>query len=387
LGAFIWVPDDVFNLNIGMNPIGTPFNDAWGINDSEDIDVVGTRTFLDSCSTEPCCSLGNRSIHRAFRWDADSEAVVDLDPAGDFTDESSSGYDINTAGTLTSAGQSGPCSISGVCGQRYRADGWLGTSPTELSLTGITDAEEAESRGVNDSASLVGWIHVDTDPPNLSCARTASFWLDSSEDPFDLGAAAIDQEVLEEGDQTEAWGINDADPVQIVGHKISTGPPLLWTDDGNGGWDTINLNDVINTCADFELQLAYDVNDSGWIVGVGINGSSQVRGYVLSPVNPSCYADTDNDGEVEIDDYSAVMSQWGACQVGRICTADVNFTCTVNIDDYTEVILYWGPCGGSLQGGYSPEDQALLLELMLEFLEEHPEHEEEVLELIGHVLS
>ena len=55
---------------------------------------------------------------------------------------------------------------------------------------------------------------------------------------------------------------------------------------------------------------------------------------------PPCPADTNFDGEVDVEDLTAVILGWGGSG-----SADVNNDGTVDVQDLTEVILAWGPCG------------------------------------------
>jgi hypothetical protein len=54
-----------------------------------------------------------------------------------------------------------------------------------------------------------------------------------------------------------------------------------------------------------------------------------------------CPADTDDDGDVDVDDLVAVILAWGDC---TNCAADVNGSTVVDVDDLIAVILGWGAC-------------------------------------------
>jgi hypothetical protein len=63
---------------------------------------------------------------------------------------------------------------------------------------------------------------------------------------------------------------------------------------------------------------------------------------VLGGCGP-CSGDTDGDSDVDADDLTNVILQWGStCP----CTGDVDDDNDVDSDDLTLVILGWGPCGG-----------------------------------------
>jgi hypothetical protein len=60
---------------------------------------------------------------------------------------------------------------------------------------------------------------------------------------------------------------------------------------------------------------------------------------------PTCPADCDFNGYVNVDDLFAVIQSWGQCPVPpQPCMADVTRNGWVNIDDVFAVIQSWGPC-------------------------------------------
>jgi len=61
---------------------------------------------------------------------------------------------------------------------------------------------------------------------------------------------------------------------------------------------------------------------------------------------PTCDADTDGNGVIDIDDYTEVILSWGPCDaIPAPCPGDINLDDQVNIDDFTAIVLGWGgPC-------------------------------------------
>jgi hypothetical protein len=58
---------------------------------------------------------------------------------------------------------------------------------------------------------------------------------------------------------------------QIVGFaQDDSGNPAACLFDSTGNKNNINLNDLINPTHGWNLRYAYDINDDGWIVGVGL---------------------------------------------------------------------------------------------------------------------
>ncbi len=60
------------------------------------------------------------------------------------------------------------------------------------------------------------------------------------------------------------------------------GPPIFF--DPTGGGANAPLNELISPDSGWRLQSAAGINDSGWIVGVGINPAGEWHGYVLKPI-------------------------------------------------------------------------------------------------------
>jgi len=78
---------------------------------------------------------------------------------------------------------------------------------------------------------------------------------------------------------------------------------------------------------------------SGDLYYVTINDSSVYR---LSYSGPGP-GDVDGNFTVDINDYTEVILNWGACPGGpAVCPADIDGNGEVNIDDFTYVILNWG---------------------------------------------
>jgi len=84
-----------------------------------------------------------------------------------------------------------------------------------------------------------------------------------------------------EGVESRASGINDAN--QVVGTFITSEGPraFLWEE---GVMDP-NLNKLLPAGSTWILEEAHDINNSGWIVGLGINPDEQVNhGFLLVPI-------------------------------------------------------------------------------------------------------
>lgn len=85
------------------------------------------------------------------------------------------------------------------------------------------------------------------------------------------------------GYYSEAYGINDSGQVvgwsQKEGSSNSTHRAFLWE---NGVM--YDLNNLISNYPSWSLREAYDINNTGQIVGVGWNSSGQQHGFLLTPI-------------------------------------------------------------------------------------------------------
>ncbi len=84
----------------------------------------------------------------------------------------------------------------------------------------------------------------------------------------------------------------------------------------------------------------------GFVVTTGpvspTNYAGNVQIGVFNACPAPCIGDTNNSGEVDVDDLIAVILGWGPC--GAKCPGDVDDSGTVDVDDLIAVILNWGPC-------------------------------------------
>jgi hypothetical protein len=53
--------------------------------------------------------------------------------------------------------------------------------------------------------------------------------------------------------------------------------------DPTGSGNNIDLNTLIDPGLGWTLEIAYSINDNGWIVGQGINPDGYTRAYLLIP--------------------------------------------------------------------------------------------------------
>ena len=68
----------------------------------------------------------------------------------------------------------------------------------------------------------------------------------------------------------------------------------------------------------------------------GNTGTGSTKGFIVTAED----GDVDDDGDVDVDDLVAVITDWGDCPG---CDADVTCNDVVNVNDLVRVIVTWGP--------------------------------------------
>ena len=162
--------------------------------------------------------------------------------------------------------------------------------------------------------------------------------------------AMVDLGTLGTGDYSQAEGINSSG--EIVGYSNLTPvrPPTCLCVNSTGGMTTILLSFRRIRAGIWEEATA--VNDSGWIVGYGINSAGSIDGFLLEPVpvvhNPGqCIT---SDPVVDINDLTIVLTELrphGVCLVARLHGSWGDPTGTVDINDLTIVLASLGRLWGS----------------------------------------
>jgi hypothetical protein len=89
-----------------------------------------------------------------------------------------------------------------------------------------------------------------------------------------------------------------------------------------------------------QLSTAQGAGFSGWM-GVLARSDGVVRIHCVG-FDTGCFADTDGDSDVDVDDFLIVLEQWGPCPSG--CPGDVTANGVVDVADFLTVLTRWGPC-------------------------------------------
>jgi probable HAF family extracellular repeat protein len=197
----------------------------------------------------------------------------------------------------------------------------LGTPP------GCTGSYGAS--GTNANGQVVGY--ADTSSGSVSASHA---FLYSNGAITDLGTLAG-------GSNSFATGINSSG--QVVGYAdtssgIGTYHAFLYS---NG--PIVDLNALISPASGWTLYGAEAINDSGEIVGYGIDTGTiapfQPHAFLVKPASPG---DANLDGKVDINDLTIVLANYGHSTGMRWTTGDFTGDGTVDINDLTIVLANYG---------------------------------------------
>ncbi len=372
--AHVWRLDkDPFDfIDLGTFSAGGS-STAFAINNDTPFPiVVGDGNLLFNCQCDPDEPF-DELIRRGFALpledppDLLDDAALLKQSAGLGCQPNTFARDVKSLAALTVAGYSTftgeACHAPEGCGAANAATAWIDPNPgnnvgaalTPLPPDGPFFSGGTQAWGVSDTEAIVGYGHTHSSSP---CPRHAVYWPTFTDPPVDLGeATGVDQSA-----QTLALRINNnqlPQTVQAVGW--SSGTPsraLLWECDGNcdqlPNWSATDLNDTIQHCSNnWSIREAYDVNDNGWIIGMGIF-AAQKHAILLTPLANCCDTDLNGDGTVGAADLLALLVAWGPCPpLPADCLADLDCDGSVGAADLLILLIDWGAeCNnGVLVGG------------------------------------
>jgi probable HAF family extracellular repeat protein len=347
--AFLYSNGTMTNLGA----LGGSESFAFGINDSGQ--VVG---FADASSGQSYAFLysnGTMAQLGTLPGDLNSEAAG-INDSGQVVGDSGSnaGYQafLYSNGTMTGFGNFNSTAyginasgqVVGVNAYTSSADhAFLYSNGTMTDLGILPGGTNSSATGINASGEVVGNSFTGTSGGGYQHA-----FLYSHGTMTDLG-------LLPGCDLSCACGINASG--QVVGYSgvaaipasrltsangiKASGPLAPLTDAGDSGGAFLysngtmtNLNTLINPNSGWTLEEANAINDSGQIVGLGINPSGQSDAFLLTPLTPG---DANGDGRVDINDLTIVLTNLG--KTGMTWSqGDFTGDGTVSTDDITIVL-------------------------------------------------
>ena len=346
-------------MDLATPALGEDFGEAWGINDAGD--VVG--------QAKDAAGRTN-----AFLYSGGS--MIDIDPG--FGGLNSAAYAVNDSDQVVGAAARKVTLVGFDHAFRWSDDGDQAVAPTEvleiLALDGNPNAT-SYARDVSAGGYVVGF--------SRSGIYDHPFFFRDGNGNGAVGAGELVDLGTLGGDAGNAYGVNAAG--QVAGSaQTAAGEThaFLWTD-GDGDWavdpgevvdlgtlggvesraravnasgDVVGSSQLVSSTEtraficeagvmtelndrlspvdnDWDLLEAWDINDSGQIVGYGENPDGLIHAFLLSPAIPG---DATLDRKVDVFDLATLANSYG--QSGKDWT-DADFTGEGNVDVFDLAIL------------------------------------------------
>lgn len=329
MSAFIWDLTSLPSLaTVELNPLSGNIGDsiAYGVSEVYPAIVVGT-----SPSDAGACRETVFQNHGFWYEQNTSPSAVNDVGAGSGTYGEiravNSAFVPEAVGYWTSI-----CGVTDCVPENVAADWAFGGSPALAAIPDNGPAYGAAALGLNESGHIVGIALTATS----ECIEHASFWSSSAATLVDLGAIGIS------GDESIAYKVTNAGPsgeLTAVGSNLTLLNAWRWDRDSGGSWSGTNLNSKISPSCGWELYVAFDVSDDGWIVGYGLVGG-ELHGFLLKPID--C-ADLNGDCVVDGGDLGFLLGAW-SCAALPCWRADLNVDGAVDGADLGILLGSWGAC-------------------------------------------
>ncbi len=378
--AYVWILDSsnpllTTHVAIPFAP-GTTWSRAVSV--SED----APWTVVVQTSTDELCSNGSGPIPhvRTYTVSVDATGVIGgpqfLADDGD-AERSVVGWAANgDGGNFVGSDQNrvdGTCATGGFgCGDDQSALFWSGPSVVSglPDFDSGSDSSPSEARDVARDGTAVGF---GIDASTGSCAEAALIWdsagsvglTDLSLAPVASGDTAPP---LDDRSVTWAEGLNERVGRTAVGWDSDEFRAAVWYEVGGtgSGWEVMFPGNgpsytphsiIAGSCiaafsgADAVIPFLYDVNvrdaaiGRADVSGLAFQDTAEMHLVLLLPRWGVCLngssnvsADTDRDGDVDLDDLLAVLSAWGPCANCSWCPADVDGDRMIGFQDLIKVV-------------------------------------------------
>jgi probable HAF family extracellular repeat protein len=236
--------------NIDLGTLGGNYSCAYSINDTGQI-------------------VGQAQDSRGWRY------ATLFDPTGEgnninlgtLAEGWSCAYSINEAGQVAGWADDGLWDNRAVL--------FDSTVTNKIIDLGMLGGNVSEACSINSAGQIVGWDGTGNGL-RIYGYRAVLFDSAGAGNNVDLGTLG--------GAEAQARSINDTG--QIIGEaEDSQGYWSAALFDPSGAGNNIDLNTLIDPASGWTLRFAYDINNSGWIVGRGWNPQGKVRAFLLVPVD------------------------------------------------------------------------------------------------------
>ncbi len=295
--------------------------EALAINDSGN--TVGY-TYVSGDTTTQYFFTGNSASGTAYTF------------GGYLTGSSASANAINSSNLVAG-------SYNTTAGAPLRAFVFDGTNGYDLGTLG---GSSAVANAIN-AVDGTGNFKVAGDSTITGDAATHAFLFDwTSGTMTDLGTLG--------GTNSHALGINAS--AQVVGDSDIAGDAATHAYIYSGGTMT-DLNTLISPTSGWTLTVAAAINDSGSIVGTGINAAAQTHAFLLTPAMPG---DANLDGTVNGVDLDAVLSNYNKTGM-TWAQGDFNGDGVVNGVDLDIVLSNYNKTAGVPSMAAVPEPSTLAM--------------------------
>jgi hypothetical protein len=151
-------------------------------------------------------------------------------------------------------------------------------------------------------------------------------------------------------DETDNLDIISMEDFLMVADCAAGGP---YTADHNCAISDIDQDGDVDVDDLASFMLVYvgprrDCNGNGLVdlhdIVAGTSTDANSNG-IPDSCEPTCNADTNGSGTIDVTDLLAVIAQWGECpSTPAPCGADLNVDEVVNVSDLLAIISAWGPC-------------------------------------------